>query len=437
MQRKTLTQSQIDEINSKNFSKKEISEYLKVSMPTVALLCKEYNLSHNADKRKYKPNDNYFKTWSNEMAYFLGLLVADGHVRKQNNIIMLNLKKTDEAIIQNLKEAIEYDGPIYTINKKDGQPQACLTVSSKEMVNDLNDLGLSGNKTYDFNWIKDIPDEFVSDFVRGVFDGDGCVHINKLSGNILASIIGTYKLTENIKKNYNNFTGSNLGSLINKSSVQNLVFNGRYNALSFLNWIYTNSTQSTRLGRKYDLYLQLRDRICETEQSPNNSHISQEIANEIRNEKFARFTTKEVALELGISEHIVNDVRNNRTWIDNSFKPKNKTKKTILITFNDKTRTIKDWSEELGIAYSTIDRRLRSNLPIEQVLSVKELPKTKTKQSEKDKKAHELAYNLRVDYKNGLKGKALYEEKYGIKKSKYIDIIGNRTCKEDTVWWQN
>jgi len=387
MQRKTLTQSQIDEINSKNFSKKEISEYLKVSMPTVALLCKEYNLSHNADKRKYKPNDNYFKTWSNEMAYFLGLLVADGHVRKQNNIIMLNLKKTDEAIIQNLKEAIEYDGPIYTINKKDGQPQACLTVSSKEMVNDLNDLGLSGNKTYDFNWIKDIPDEFVSDFVRGVFDGDGCVHINKLSGNILG--------------------------------------------------IYTNSTQSTRLGRKYDLYLQLRDRICETEQSPNNSHISQEIANEIRNEKFARFTTKEVALELGISEHIVNDVRNNRTWIDNSFKPKNKTKKTILITFNDKTQTIKDWSEELGIAYSTIDRRLRSNLPIEQVLSVKELPKTKTKQSEKDKKAHELAYNLRVDYKNGLKGKALYEEKYGIKKSKYIDIIGNRTCKEDTVWWQN
>ena len=71
------------------------------------------------------------------------------------------------------------------------------------------------------------------------------------------------------------------------------------------------------------------------------------------------------------------------------------------------------------------------------MLSVKELPKTKTKQSEKDKKAHELAYNLRVDYKNGLKGKALYEEKYGIKKSKYIDIIGNRTCKEDTVWWQN
>jgi hypothetical protein len=80
MQRKTLTQSQIDEINSKNLSKKEISDYLKVSMPTVSLLCKEYNLSHNADKRKYKPNDNYFKTWSKEMAYFLGLLVADGHV---------------------------------------------------------------------------------------------------------------------------------------------------------------------------------------------------------------------------------------------------------------------------------------------------------------------------------------------------------------------
>jgi len=437
MQRKTLTQSQIDEINSKNLSKTEISEYLKVSMPTVSLLCKEYNLSHNADKRKYKPNDNYFKTWSNEMAYFLGLLVADGHVRKQNNIIMLNLKKTDEAIIQNLKEAIEYDGPIYTINKKDGQPQACLTVSSKEMVKDLNGLGLSGNKTYDFDWVKDIPDEFVSDFVRGVFDGDGCVYISTIKKGYSASIVGTYKLTENIKKYYENYIGKKCGYLNKRGNVQFIEYNGRYNALSFLNWIYTNSTQSTRLGRKYDLYLQLKDTICETEQSPNNSNISQEIANEIRNEKFAHLTAKEIALELGISEHIVNDVRSNRTWIDNSFNPKKKTKNTILITYNNKTQTIKEWSEELGIPYSTIDRRLRSNLPIEQVLSVEELPKTKTKQSEKDKLAYELAFNLRTDYKNGLKGKVLYEQKYGIKKSRYIDIIGNRTCKEDNVWWQN
>jgi predicted transcriptional regulator len=437
MQRKTLTQSQIDEINSKNLSKKEISEYLKVSMPTVSLLCKEYNLSHNADKRKYKPNDNYFKTWSNEMAYFLGLLVADGHVRKQNNIIMLNLKKTDEAIIQNLKEAIEYHGPIYTINKKDGQPQACLTVSSKEMVKDLNGLGLSGNKTYDFDWIKDIPDEFVSDFVRGVFDGDGCVYINTIKKNYTVNLVGTYKLTENIKKIFNNLYSNNFGHLQKNKNVQILIFNGRYNALSFLNWIYTNSTQSTRLGRKYDLYLQLRDRICETEQSPNNSHISQEIANEIRNEKFTHLASKEIALELGISEHIVNDVRSNRTWIDNSFNTKKKTKNTILITYNNKTQTIKEWSEELGIPYSTIDRRLRAKLPPEQVLSVEELPKTKTKQSEKDKLAYELAFNLRTDYKNGLKGKVLYEQKYGIKKSRYIDIIGNRTCKEDNVWWQN
>jgi hypothetical protein len=130
-------------------------------------------------------------------------------------------------------------------------------------------------------------------------------------------------------------------------------------------------------------------------------------------------------------------VRSNRTWVDNSFNPKKKTKNTILITYNNKTQTIKEWSEELGIPYSTIDRRLRSNLPIEQVLSVEELPKTKTKQSEKDKLAYELALNLRTDYKNGLKGKVLYEQKYGIKKSRYIDIIGNRTCKEDNVWWQN
>jgi hypothetical protein len=76
-------------------------------------------------------------------------------------------------------------------------------------------------------------------------------------------------------------------------------------------------------------------------------------------------------------------------------------------------------------------------LPSDQILdnSGKRLSLGKT-QSEKEKQAYELAFELRTDYKNGLKGKALYE-KYGIKKSRYIDIIGNRTCKEEEIWWQN
>ena len=437
MQQITLTQSQIDTITSNNYTKSQIKEYLGISFPTVDVVCSKYGITPSRDQRKYKPNDNYFKTWSNEMAYFLGLIVADGHVSHKRNILMINLKKTDHHIIENLKNALEYDGPIYTINKKDGQPQSALTVTSKEIAKDLAAMGLSGNKTYDFDWIKGMPDEYVSHFIRGVFDGDGCVYINVDKGGFAATIVGTYILTQNIKEHYESFSKKKCGYLNKRGAVQYLEYNGRYNALAFLDWIYTDSTQSTRLERKYELYQTLKNTICDEEQAPNNSHINQEIANEIRSDKHKELTSKEIANKLEISEHIVNDVVRNRTWVDASYNPVNKSQNTILITHNNQSKTIQEWSDELGIPYSTIDRRYRMGLPSDQILdnSGKRLSLGKT-QSEKEKQAYELAFELRTDYKNGLKGKALYE-KYGIKKSRYIDIIGNRTCKEEEIWWQN
>ncbi len=437
MQQITLTQSQIETITSNNYTKSQIKEYLKISFPTVDVVCNKYGITPSRDQRKYKPNDNYFKTWSIEMAYFLGLIAADGHVSHKKNLLMINLKQADRQIIENLKNALEYDGPIYTINKKDGQPQSCLTVSSKEIAKDLNDLGLSGNKTYDFDWIVGMPEEYVSHFIRGLLDGDGNIYINQNKQHFSSSIVGTYKLTQNIKDHFEKFTNKTCGHLQAKGAVQNLVFNGRYNALAFLNWIYTDSTQSTRLSRKYELYLQLKDTICVEEQVPNNSHNNQEIANEIRSDKHRESTSKEIANKLEISEHIVNDVKSNRTWIDESYAP-TPPSNTILITHDNQIKTIQEWSDELGIPYSTIDRRHRMGLPSDQILdnSGKRLSLGKT-QSEKEKHAYELAFNLRTDYKNGLKGKALYEEKYGIKKSRYIDIIGNRTCKEGEIWWSN
>lgn len=435
MQKITLTQSEINTIVSGNFTKKQIKEYLNISWPTVKLLCKDYNINPNLDQRTYKPNDNYFKNWSNEMAYFLGLIAADGHVRKQNNLLMLNLKKTDEKIIQNLKEALQYDGPLYTINKKDGQTQCCLRVCSKEIVADLNRLGLNGNKTFDFDWINGMEDKYVSHFIRGMFDGDGCIHINTIKGSHEASIVGTYRATENIKNKYNLFSGKASGHLSKKGNVQSIVFNGRYNALAFLDWIYTDSTQSTRLERKYELYLKLKNTICQEEKLPNNSKITQEIAEKLREAHQNGLTAKSISEMFNISEYIIYDVIQNRTWTNDTYVPRHIKSQTISITYNNKTQSIKEWSNELGIPYSTIDRRYRANLPIDQVMRQEELPKTKTKQSEKDKNSYILARNLREDYKNGLQGKSLYE-KYNVPKSRAMDILANRTCKDENVWWK-
>jgi LAGLIDADG-like domain len=407
----------------------------------MALLAKTYNLNIDKDQRTYKPNDNYFKTWSNEMAYFLGLIAGDGHVRKQNNMLILNLKKSDEHIIYSLKSALQYDGPIYTINKKDGQTQASLTVCSKEIVSDLNALGLSGDKTYDLDWIKDMPEKYVSHFTRGLFCADGCVFINEEKNNFSASIVGTYKLTENIKHFYENFIGYSCGHLNERGAVQYLEFNGKYNALQFLDWIYTDSTPGTRLERKYELYLKLKNDICAEEKTFNNSKINKEMANKIRSIYSTGATVKSISNELNVSESIIHDVVLNRSWVDTSYAPLRKKQDTILITHNNQTKSIKEWSEDTCLPYSTVDRRYREfqagKISLDQVFhdGEKRLNLGKT-QSERDIKAFELAKNLRMDYKNGLVGKTLYE-KYNVPKSRAMDLIANRTCKEDNVWWKN
>ena len=146
-------------------------------------------------------------------------------------------------------------------------------------------------------------------------------------------------------------------------------------------------------------------------------------------------TVKEVAQITGISEVVLHNAFAGKTYKDPTYTPKKKKQDTISITYNNKTQSIKEWSNELGIPYSTIDRRYRANLPIDQVMCQEELPKTKTKQSEKDKNSYILARNLREDYKNGLQGKSLYE-KYNVPKSRAMDILANRTCKDENVWWK-
>ena len=44
-------------------------------------------------KRKYNITENYFKTWSNNMAYILGFIAADGVIQKKINVLVYHKRK--------------------------------------------------------------------------------------------------------------------------------------------------------------------------------------------------------------------------------------------------------------------------------------------------------------------------------------------------------
>lgn len=128
--------------------------------------------------RKYTFDYNYFKVInSKNKAYWLGWIVSDGSVNKYN--LRLRLQELDIEILQKFKRDVLFTGPITiesNYNKKH-QNLCNITLSSVKLIKDLFQLGVISNKVHN-TIFPEIPNDFISDYLRGFFDGDGCIYVN-------------------------------------------------------------------------------------------------------------------------------------------------------------------------------------------------------------------------------------------------------------------
>jgi hypothetical protein len=121
-------------------------------------------------------NENFFKTWSGEMAYVLGFFTADGAMYKTNRgTHFIEFQITDGDLLLEIQKAF---GSNHKITNRVGPP-GCklryrLQIGCKEMFNDLLKLGLMQNKSKVVH-LPMVPEEYFGDFLRGYFDGDGHV----------------------------------------------------------------------------------------------------------------------------------------------------------------------------------------------------------------------------------------------------------------------
>lgn len=74
----------------------EIADIADVSDRYIKMVLKNANVimrKHGNWKRKYLVNEDYFKTWSNNMAYVLGFFYADGFIASRTHTISFSQKK--------------------------------------------------------------------------------------------------------------------------------------------------------------------------------------------------------------------------------------------------------------------------------------------------------------------------------------------------------
>ncbi|MBI5420695.1 MAG: hypothetical protein HZA35_00025 [Parcubacteria group bacterium] len=126
-----------------------------------------------------KKNEDFFKTWSPEMAYVLGFIVADGCLTKnKRGGCFTTIEITDKSIIYAIRNVLHSDIKIseYRPKNKNWNKKYRLQIGSKEIFNDLLELGVTPRKSKIIT-LPNMPDIYFHDFLRGYFDGDGCVNV--------------------------------------------------------------------------------------------------------------------------------------------------------------------------------------------------------------------------------------------------------------------
>lgn len=132
----------------------------------------------------YNVNESFFdRIDSEQKAYILGLLFADGcnDVKKRGGAtVSLSLNEKDKDIIHQIKDILDFSGPaIERLDKRYNTTQIGLSINSKLLSDSLCKCGMVPAKSTILKFPDEsvLPEQLFWHFVRGYFDGDGCIGI--------------------------------------------------------------------------------------------------------------------------------------------------------------------------------------------------------------------------------------------------------------------
>jgi len=200
------------------------------------------------------------------MAYVLGFFAADGNmIRTKGGGFYIGFRITDVVVLHLMRQAM---GSTHTIGEKIRRNpreklQYSLQIGSRKMFEDLQKYGMTPKKSHSLA-LPAIPDEYVSHFIRGYFDGDGCIYFKRLQFAdrknprwILQSVFTCGSKTflmdlHTLLKKY----GVNGGSIRNKARGYDLSLSHK-DSLALYSLMYdTISTTDLYLPRKHEKFSQ-------------------------------------------------------------------------------------------------------------------------------------------------------------------------------------
>lgn len=193
-----------------------------------------------------------------EKSYWLGFIFADGYIETNSNRfgIDLSIKDYGHLIKFNSFMKCQKNNIRTLINKQNykgeivNREMCSWRISDKHLKNSLIKLGCFEHKSLILEF-PNIPKKYIKHFIRGYFDGDGCLSYYKHQHNIIpqCSILGTKQFITELS--YYTNEDFSIQEVTNVNTYYNLKYN-KQGSQNFLNFIYKDAT--IYLDRKYNRY---------------------------------------------------------------------------------------------------------------------------------------------------------------------------------------
>jgi predicted DNA-binding protein YlxM (UPF0122 family) len=231
----------------------------------------EDGTSYFVSVKKINVNEDFFSSWSSAMAYVTGVICTDGNLdpgrirepwraKSSSTIPRISVAQKEPELLEKILHLMDCDAKltfrkemIYGKIKSGALYQ--FSISNGKLYDDVVRLGLTPNKSLTMQF-PNVPNEFIRHFIRGCWDGDGSVFVDKQSQKMSASFVsGSFEFVESMVGNLVN-AGLPLRT-IHRHNHSNKSYYFRFTGSQvpmLYHYLYDNVPQTAYLERKFNLF---------------------------------------------------------------------------------------------------------------------------------------------------------------------------------------
>jgi len=241
----------------------EISNLIDFHPDIISKHLRKEGVIINSSNKDLSLNVNYFNNIDTEnKAYFLGFITADGCIAKDGNRVHITINSKDDYILDILKKELSSSNIVRKYKVLDKRKNiyhdsSVFQFSNKKIKEDLEKHGVDCNKSFSFIFPLGLPLNLLNHFLRGLLDGDGSISSSRNELFLLS--------TKEFLEIINNYLFNNLAKISviqKKKNVYKLNISNKNTCIEFLKYIYTDAL--IFLERKYKLYNKMKIKNIKT-----------------------------------------------------------------------------------------------------------------------------------------------------------------------------